>query len=85
MRCSNGPRCGIASYAGDDEARPPCNTYAFDGDAERIARLRRRGYERTDACYRCRRCPLDHPLPAPTLPPGYTLRNIAGERTLEGG
>jgi len=70
------------SYAGDDDT-PPFGTYAFDGDAERIARLRRRGYERTDACYRYRRCPLDTPLPAPTLPPGYTLRNIAGEEDLE--
>jgi ribosomal protein S18 acetylase RimI-like enzyme len=62
---------------------PLFTTYAFDGDAERVARLQRRGYQRTDDCYRYRRRPLDGPVPTPILPEGYTLRHVTGEADLE--
>jgi mycothiol synthase len=70
-----------ARHAGEDEI-PPFTAFPYDGDTERVARLRRRGYERTAYCYRYRRRPLDGPVPAPILPPGYTLRHVAGEADL---
>jgi ribosomal protein S18 acetylase RimI-like enzyme len=66
-----------------ESAPPPLTTYAFDGDVDRVARLRRRGYERQDRCYRYRRRPLDGPIAAPVLPAGYTLRHVVGEADLE--
>jgi ribosomal protein S18 acetylase RimI-like enzyme len=69
-------------HAGEGET-PPFTTYTFDGDTGRVARLQRRGYERDAYCYRYRRRPLDGPLAAPTLPPGYTLRHVMGEADLE--
>ena len=69
-------------HAAADET-PPCTIYAYDTDAERIARLRRRGYERQERCYRYRRQPLAGPVPAPTLPPGYSIRHVTGEVDLE--
>lgn len=62
---------------------PPFTAYSYDGDAERVARLQRRGYRRTDECYRYRRRPLVDPIPDAALPPGYTLRHVAGEADLE--
>ena len=62
---------------------PPFTIYAFDTDTERTARLRGRGYERRDRCYRYRRRALDGPVPAPVLPPGYRIRHVAGEVNLE--
>ena len=69
-------------HAGADET-PPLTIDAFDGDSERIARLRRRGYERTARCYRYRRRSLADPIAEPVLPAGYTLGHVAGEADLE--
>lgn len=62
---------------------PPFTAYAYDGDAERIALLRQRGYVRQEGCYRYRRCPLDGALAAPTVPRGFAVRHVVGEADLE--
>jgi mycothiol synthase len=69
---------------GADEAGPLTFTaWSYDGDAPRIALLRAQGYERTETVLRYRRRSLDGALPEPPLPPGYTIRNMAGEDDLE--
>ena len=69
-------------HAGEGEL-PPFATSTFDDDAGRVARLQRRGYEASAYGYRYRRRPLDGPIAAPTLPPGYILRHVMGEEDLE--
>lgn len=60
----------------------PLAVNAYDGDTGRVARLRGRGYKRTERCFRYRRRPLDGPIAAPELPSGYTIRHVAGEADL---
>jgi hypothetical protein len=51
----------------------------FEGDADRIALLGRRGFvRRPEAYYLAARC-LDGPLPAPEPPVGFVVRALAGE------
>ena len=69
-------------HAGAD-ALSPLTTYVFDGDTGRVARLRQRGYERVDRCYRYRHRSLGEPVVEPMLPGGYNLRHVAGEADLE--
>lgn len=69
-------------HAGASET-PSFTAFGYDSDAERVALLRTRGYERTEECYRYRRRPLDGPVPVPVLPPGYTIRHVTGEADLE--
>lgn len=65
-------------------AEPPTfSTYAYDGDADFVARLQARGYQRLERVLRYRRRSLDGILPTPPLPAGYTIRNMAGEDDLE--
>ncbi len=61
----------------------PLTAWAYEQDAARNAILQSRGYERTDSfvVYRLRQ--LIKPLPEPSLPPGYQLRQIEGEADLE--
>ena len=67
----------------DTAELPPFTAYAYDGDGERVALLRRRGYVRQEQCYRYRRCALAGPFAAPVLPRGFVLRHVMGEDDLE--
>jgi ribosomal protein S18 acetylase RimI-like enzyme len=60
------------------EAAPTLDTDAFDDDAQRLAVLARRGYHRADDGYGFVRFhqPLDGSIPAPELPPGFTVRHV---------
>jgi len=59
--------------------RPTLDTSASDQDAARIALLGRHGFERLPEYGLHFVRPLDAPIPDPQLPPGFTLRSIAGE------
>lgn len=63
------------------ETAPTLDTDAFDDDLQRLAVLARRGYQRTDDGYIFVRFhqALDGPIPAPELPPGFTVRYVADE------
>lgn len=53
------------------------------GDVARNALLQQRGYQRADEFFVYHSYALDQPVPAPRLPPGYTLRHVVGEDDLE--
>lgn len=55
-----------------------------DDDLERIALLERHGFVRQEVqSFRMARS-LHEPIPAPVLPPGFTIRPVAGEEEVEG-
>lgn len=58
-------------------------THSYDGDADRVARLQARGYQRKERALIYRGQSLDGALPAPPTPAGYTVRNMGGEDDLE--
>lgn len=51
----------------------------FEGDADRIALLERRGFARRPEVYYLAARSLDGPLPAPEPPAGFVVRGLAGE------
>ena len=51
----------------------------FEGDADRIALLGRRGFARRPEAYYLAARSLDGPLPAPEPPVGFVVRALAGE------
>ncbi len=51
----------------------------FEGDADRIALLERRGFARRPEVYYLAARSLDGPLPAPEPPAGFVVRALAGE------
>lgn len=58
-------------------------TRSFDGDADRVARLRARGYQRQERALIYRGQSLAGALPEPPIPAGYTVRNMGGEEDLD--
>lgn len=71
----------LAAADGDD---PPCvTTWALTQDDAHIALLERRGYTRTDECLVFHTADLSRSIPAPVLPPGFTIRSFAGEPEIE--
>lgn len=71
-----------AAEAGAGE-RTTLTAQVFLHDRERTAVLRRRGYARGERFYRYRERDLMGTLPEPVLPPGYRLRQVAGEADIE--
>ncbi len=67
----------LAAAQGD--APLAVTTWAITQDAARVARLAARGYARTDTYMIFYTADLRQPIPAPVLPPGYTIRAFAGE------
>lgn len=57
--------------------------WPMNRDVERIALLRRRGYQRGETFYCVRSRDLARPIPQPALPEGYQLRHVRGEEDLE--
>ena len=66
---------------GDEPAK--IRVWSDVGDAARNAILQQRGYQRTDEFFVYHSYALSQHVPAPCLPPGYTLRHVAGEDDLE--
>ena len=56
---------------------------AASDDPERITFLEREGYTRRESYYHLYHRSLTEPLPAPTLPVGFTIRSIARETEAE--
>lgn len=56
---------------------------SFDEDASRVALLRARGYVRGEQAYRYRSFSLVGELPAPVVPPGFSVRALRGDAELE--
>jgi mycothiol synthase len=57
--------------------------WSHDVDHERNTLLHTLGYTRGSHYFRFHTLPLHHQPAPPTLPPGYTLRHVAGEADLE--
>ena len=53
------------------------------GDAGLITLLERHGFVREAGCSLRFTRPLDEPIPEPVLPPGFTIRAVAGEAEVE--
>lgn len=58
-------------------------TWAYEGDQERAAVLRDRGYTRTPEALVYNFRELAAPMPLVNLPPGYALRHVRGEADVE--
>jgi ribosomal protein S18 acetylase RimI-like enzyme len=54
-----------------------------EGDAGLITRLERHGFVREDWCLLRFTRTLGEPIPEPALPPGFTIRAVAGEAEVE--
>jgi ribosomal protein S18 acetylase RimI-like enzyme len=54
-----------------------------EGDAGLITLLERYGFDREEGCSLRFTRPLDGPIPEPELPPGFTIRAVAGEAEVE--
>ena len=54
-----------------------------EGDAGLITLLERHGFVREAGCSLRFTRPLDEPIPEPVLPPGFTIRAVAGEAEVE--
>lgn len=67
----------------DGDAPPQVTTWALTRDTVRVQQLETRGYHRTDAYLIYHAADLRRAIPAPTLPPGYTIRAFAGEAEIE--
>ncbi len=72
-----------ACYAISAEAKELIIAWSFEQDHVRTTVLEQRGYTRTDRHFTWRARHLDDNLPAPTLPPGFTLRHVEGQADLE--
>lgn len=69
--------------AAEDDAPSQVTTWAMTQDSARVAWLEARGYERTGKHLIFHTADLRRALPAPELPPGFTLRAFAGETEIE--
>ncbi|MFO7632671.1 MAG: hypothetical protein R6W76_09040, partial [Caldilinea sp.] len=69
--------------APDDAGRATVTTWAMTQDATRVARLAAHGYVRTETHLIFHTANLARAIPAPELPPGFTLRAFAGEPEIE--
>lgn len=68
----------------DDAGEPrSLDASAGEDDPGRIAFLERHGFVRQPMLSLYLERPLDGPLPAPTLPPGFTIRPLDGAREIE--
>ena len=56
---------------------------ALETDAPRLAFLERHGFQRQEESSILMSRPLDEPIPDPILPPGFTIRPMAGEAEVE--
>ncbi len=56
---------------------------SLDDDLPRLAMLDRYGFVRQSESSILMACPLDRPIPAPRLPPGFTIRPSGGEAEIE--
>ena len=73
-----------AHLAAAEDGNPPAvTTWAMAQDRERAALLAAHGYTRTDTCMIFHTADLARSIPAPALPPGFTLRPFAGETEIE--
>jgi ribosomal protein S18 acetylase RimI-like enzyme len=73
-----------ANLAATDDGSPPfVTTSAITQDAVRVALLEDRGYTRTDDHLVFHTADLRWSIPAPDLPPGFTIRAFAGESEIE--
>jgi len=55
----------------------------LETDQPRLAFLERHGFQRQEESSILMRRPLDEPIPDPVLPPGFTIRPMAGEAEIE--
>jgi ribosomal protein S18 acetylase RimI-like enzyme len=69
--------------AAEDDHSPFVTTWAITQDAGRVALLEARGYMRTDDHLVFHTADLRRSIPAPGLPPGFTIRAFAGEGEIE--
>lgn len=73
-----------ANLAAAEGAAPPqVTTWAMAQDNVRVMRLEARGYQRTGTHLIYHTADLRGTIPAPELPPGFTLRAFAGEPEIE--
>ena len=56
---------------------------ALESDLPRLAFLERHGFQRQAESSILMACPLDQPIPAPQLPPGFSIRPMSGEAEIE--
>ncbi|MBE9508615.1 MAG: GNAT family N-acetyltransferase [Chloroflexi bacterium] len=54
-----------------------------DNDTERVALLKRHGFDAQSTRTLHMACPLNEPIPEPQLPEGFIIRHIAGEGEVE--
>ena len=71
-----------AGSAGAESAPPPLITSAFEDDADRMAWLKGQGLKRGPRSMVLFRQPLAGELPAPRLPEGFTVRQVAGDEEI---
>lgn len=67
----------------DGDSPPSVNTWALAQDTGRITLLENRGYTRTDNHLVFHTADLRRSIPAPDLPPGFTIRAFDGEGEIE--
>ena len=67
----------------DGDSPPSVTTWALAQDTGRVALLEGRGYTRTDDQLILHTADLRRSIPAPDLPPGFTIRALAGEDEIE--
>jgi mycothiol synthase len=65
--------------AAEDDSPPQVTTWSMTQDAGRVARLEACGYQRMETCMIYHTADLRGAIPAPILPPGFTIRTFAGE------
>ncbi len=65
--------------AAEDAGRATVTTWAMAQDKERAALLVAHGYECSETCMIFHTADLARSIPAPDLPPGFTIRPFAGE------
>jgi len=65
------------------DSSPAVTTWALAQDTGRITLLESRGYTRTDDHLILHTADLRQSIPAPDLPPGFTIRAFAGEGEIE--
>lgn len=56
---------------------------ALESDLPRLEFLQRHGFERLEESSLLYACPLNQPIPEPTLPLGFTIRPMGGEAEIE--
>ena len=83
QRAVEGDQLDWAEARERDGGGQALTTWSMQRDAERVALLTERGYTRGERAFVHYQRDLDDELPAPELPPGYTLRHVHGEADLE--